>query len=246
MTSLLNENTLFRSRKITSYNLREVTDLFFLWCVSLHILRQEYETAPWAYRYAQQTSNHGTFYNIDISNTDLYQALWVLSNYEKGNSKFNNDADELLWHNMYYNSNTVIRFLKNCTNAKYNVNLQRSLLLQLEQQLHITTNNYRSLRRLCVEWNTGQIDTQAKQLVVTRLLQALRYKARRGEVLPQLEKLANLKHYELTNVCNPETGETNDHKDLIIKPTPQMSLFKKLAIAAAAVGSTALLLSKAK
>jgi hypothetical protein len=176
--------------------------------------------------------------------------LWLLADHERNMiDHFDNDADTLLWNSMSWHSNIALQFLRNCFASKYNTDNQRKLLVQLEQQLHITTTNYRSIRRLSVEWNTNKIDTEAKQLVITRLLQALRYKAYRAEILPQLEKLAKLKRYELVNVCNPETGEEPNNKSIgnaisaKIIAKPQMTLLKKLAVAAA-IGVGAALLTR--
>lgn len=242
---------LFRRRKATAYNLRDITDLVFLHCVALHILRQEYETAPWAWRYAARTVTHGDFHAMDAGNTDLYQGLWVLANHEMMiHGHLPDEADDLLWHAMSWHTQTAARFLHNMASRRYDTQQQRQLLLSMERQLNITTTNYRSVRRLSVEWDTGRIDTEAKQLTITRLLQALRAKARGGEILPQLELLSKLKRYELINVCDPETGRGCDDPKadktaaapaVIARPT--MSFLKKLATAAA-IGAGAVLLSK--
>ena len=248
LLTTLGENQLFRRKKAADYNLRDITELIFLYCIALHILRQEYETSAWAWKYANTTVIHSNFVANDVTNTDLYQALHVLSNHETNRHiHLSNDVDDLLWHAMSWHSQTAIRFLQNVASRSYNINQQRQLLLSMERQLNITTSNYRSVRRLSVEWDTGNIDTESKQLAITRLLQALRAKAYSGEILPQLQRLSRIKKYEIANVCDPETGKgcnTNSAASVTNLPShPKMSFLQKLA-AAAVIGAGAALINK--
>lgn len=206
----LQENRLLRLSKPSNYNARDIADLAFLYLVTLHLLRCEFETAPFAQKYAAQTNARGGFTQADPANTDLYQFLHILAN-PTGNlasSLGNHEANELFWPTMSFSSALVRQLLADIAKrGAYDTKMARRILLKLEQQLHISNSNYKSMRRLAGEWDTGDIDTHQKQLVVTRMLQALRARARQGDILHQLELLAGSQNLELSNAANPETGE---------------------------------------
>lgn len=234
LISQLNENWLFRSTNINRYTARDIADLAFLYLVTLHILRSEFATAPYAIKYAKQTSNHMHFKATDKSNTDLYQFLNILTNANgaEANKLSNPLASNTFLNGLKLNSYAVRRFLMNIAKPRYDIESQKQILFQLETQLNITVSNYRSLRRLAVEWNTREIDTEAQKLTITRLLQALRTKASRGDVLPWLEKVSKRNRYELINVCNPETGKNCDTQQTSQSSSPNWELLKTLAAGA--------------
>jgi hypothetical protein len=232
--SALDENWLFRARRYKDFTGREIVDLAFLYMVSLHILRCEYQSADWAMMYAKRTISHSNFKSTNFSNTDLYQLLNMISNPTGSLSDqlSGGPKNELLWSEIKFNPNTIRMFLQNIAAKKYNIDAQKRLLLQIENQLHITVSNYRSVRRIAVDWNTPQISAEAQRLAITRILQALRYKARRGDLLPHLEKISRKNRFELFGVCDPETGSNCDAAE----PAPQqgMGFLKSLALGALA------------
>lgn len=235
----LDENWLFRARGPDNFTLRDIADLSFLYLICLHIMRCEYETAPTARGYAKRTASHSGFRSVDRTNTDLYQFLYILSNPSSETARIlaNRDANDVLWEELNFNSNTVKRFLDNIVNKKYDAATQKNLLFQIENQLHITVSNYRSMRRIAVEWSGNEIDTVGQRMVITRLLQAFRARARRGDLLPWLERLSQTKHYELKSVCDPETGEgCGEHAVTPPQHKSNMSLLKTLALGALAGG----------
>jgi hypothetical protein len=206
----LDENQLLRLRKPDSFTARDIADFAFLYLITLHIMRSEYESAPFAQRYAEQTNRHGGYTSSDPTNTDLYQFLNILTDHNgKLASRLDNpEANSLLWPMLTLSQATVRQLLSEMARrGPYDGNNARRLLLKLEQQLYITTSNYKSMRRLAGEWMSDDIDTHQKQLVITRMLQALRTRARQSDLLPQLERLASHGNYELNAHMNAETGQ---------------------------------------
>ncbi len=234
LLSVLDENWLFRVRKYQDFTGRDIVDLAFLYMVALHILRCEYQTAEWAMLYARRTIIHSNFKSTDFNNTDLYQLLNMVSNPTGSLSDqlAGSSKNELLWSELKFNPNTIRSFLQNVASKSYNIDAQKRSLLQIENQLHITTSNYRSVRRIAVDWNTPQISAEAQKLAITRLLQALRAKAKRGDLLPHLEKISQKNRYELTGVCDTETGSNCD----AVAPAAKqgMGFLKSLALGALA------------
>ena len=205
----LEENKLLRAKRPSNFNAKDMSELAFLYMVALHIMRSEYETAPFARQYAKQTMRHAGFEHTDPQNTDLYQFLNVLRDHDSPTAQQLNhpDANELFWNEVHFNGSTAKQLLTQMSQAHYDGTVAKRLLMLLEQQLHITNSNYRSVRRLASEWNTGHLDSEQKKLTVTRLLQALRYKAQQGDIIQQLQHVASVNNYELTDVCDPETGK---------------------------------------
>jgi hypothetical protein len=235
----LNENWLFRSRRINEFTAKDVTELAFLYLISLHVMRIEYETALFAQKYARKTSSHSNFMSVDRINTDLYQFLHMMSDQDGGMSSAlqNQNLNELFWKNVKVNQSQIRKFLINIASGEYNEREQSRLLLQIETQLHITVPNYRSIRRISADWNSPKVSSEMRKLALTRLLQALRSKARRGDILLELEKLAKHRRYELFNVCDPETGKgCSDDQVPAQAGSKSMGLLKALALGALAGG----------
>jgi hypothetical protein len=245
---MLGENTLFRTSHASDYNAKEMADLAFLYLLAMHIMRCEFDTAPFAQAYARRTMSHNGFDRDDRQNTDLYQFLRVLRDHDSGMALDlkNPKANDLFWHEVHFNANTVKQLLNQMTRSSYDGAAAKRLLLNLEQQLHVTTSNYRSVRRLASEWDTGHLDTEQKKLTVTRLLQALRAKARRGDIIQQFQKLAHENHYELSDVCDPESGKGCLTTPQIAQKKPEMTFIKGLAIAAGLAAADHLLKRAAK
>lgn len=250
LISKLDENWLFRSKRMQDFTARDVADLAFLYLVSLHILRIEFDTAPFAIRYAHQTNAHSNFKAVDKNSTDLYQFLNILSDPDGiiSDQLGQQDSNKIFWHDMNFNANLTRQFLSNIAASTYNPPLQKRILFQLESQLHITVSNYRSMRRIAVDWDSHNVTSEAQKLVITRMLQALRAKARRGDLLPWLEKLSGHRKYELFNVCDPETGEGCDSTPVVATATTASTtgLLKTLALGAIAGGTLVHMLGKKK
>jgi len=135
-----------------------------------------------------------------------------------------------------------MRFLRNLHSATFDPELSGRLLLQLERALKITTSNYKSMRRILSDWHLDHVDTEAKRLVMTRLLQVLRAKAAQGDLVQKVNALSRERKWEITHACDPETGR-NCVQAVSVAPKPP-SLIKQLAIGAG-LGVGAYLLGKA-
>lgn len=220
---------LYSLSAVNRYNARDIADLCFLYAICLHILRQEFEFAPWAHSYAQDTVKYGDWDQIRVHETDLYQFLNILDKQDVRWTHHLKDAkpSHLLMHEIHVGHMEWSKFLRNLAANKYDTDLAARLLMRLEQDLKISVSNYKSMRRIASDWDQDHVTTEAKSLVVTRMLQALRYKAVRGDILRPWEKMAKLRKLELTDVCDPETQKG-------CEPTPakKPSLLKQLAVGA--------------
>ena len=226
------------------YSARDVADMCFCYMLALHMCRQEFETAPWCRTYAQNTLSVHDWRDTNLNKTDLHQLLSVLigKNHTWTHYLKNEQASQLLLNEIYVDPHLMEMFLHNLQHVTFNTELSGRLLLQMERDLHVMTSNYKSMRRILTDWQEDHVTTEAKSLVMTRLLQALRAKARTGDIIHKVEDLAKSRRWEIHHACDPETGKncgvsshTHAHKP---------SLIKQLAIGAG-VGVGAFLLGKA-
>jgi hypothetical protein len=243
MTDCVNESSLLRSiNTVSRYNARDIADLTQLYLITLHILRCEFETAPFAQSYANRTQSAGNWDHVRIHLNDLYQLLNIVISQSQTwtNQLRNQPASRTLLDDVNLNQADVIKFLRNIRGGNFDLNLSGRLLFKFERQLRIQTQNYRSMRRIAQDWQRAHVDVEAKQLVVTRMLQALRHRAMRGDLIMPLQKLAMVHQLEIKDACDPETGKGCDQPNMTKSP----SLIKQLAVGAG-LGVGAYLLGRA-
>ena len=70
LINTLDENQLLRNRNPHNFNAKDMAELAFVYLNALHIMRSEYETAPFAQAYARRTMSHSNFDREDRQNTD--------------------------------------------------------------------------------------------------------------------------------------------------------------------------------
>jgi hypothetical protein len=230
----LGESSLLASfSSVNRYSARDIADLTFLYCIALHVLRANWETASFAKTYAHKTIIYGNWDSPHINGTDLYQLLNItLYHSEKFiNHLKNHEASQHLLHDILLQSSDVKRFLNNIMGSHYDDHLSGVLLLRFERNLRIGVTNYKSVRRICSDWNSSHVDDEAKSLAVTRLLQAMKYRALRGDLMSPLQNLAREQKLEITTACNPESGENCSMTDSEQQPK-KLNLLKQLAITA--------------
>jgi hypothetical protein len=227
----LSESSLIRSiSSVNRYNARDIADLTFLYCITLHLLRVDWASATFARTYANKTLIHGDWTHEHLNGTDLYQLLHITLTHSNNFIAHlrNKEASQQLLHDIVLSEYDVKRFLRNIASNNYNDDLSERLLLRMEQQLRISITNYKSVRRIASDWNQPHITQQGKELAVTRLLQAMRHRAVTGDLVHALQQFAQREKLEIADACDPETGR---HCDPQSAPS-KMSMLKKLVVGA--------------
>lgn len=188
-------------RNLRNYTHEEIEEITFLYFLTIQILRNELEYVARINRYVSTITQHGNFDLYISSANDLYQLLHILYN--------KNAQTELKSANKFsmpdIRSQTIRTWLRNISDSR-DKSKDHRFLFALENGLNISNNSYKAIRRLVEEWD--YLTQTQKQLATTRLLQALRFKARKSELLPWLEQLSKKRNLELTDTSNPE--ENND------------------------------------
>ena len=198
------ESTLIRNEKaFGNYTAKDVTDFIFLYLLSLKILKSEFDFAPVAAKYAKATVMYGHFKQLRRMGTDLYLLLFQLLNGNEGKYK-KPDASRTHLEDVDAREVDIVRWLRMVAQNDTDINMDRRFLLKMENALNIRDSGYRAIRRLIIDWE--DLNHSEKQLTMTRLLLALRTRAKKSELLPYLEQLAKAQKLELKGVNNPETN----------------------------------------
>jgi hypothetical protein len=243
-STTISESSLLRSlNSVNRYSARDIADLCQLYLVSLHILRSDFSQAPWARDYARRTISYNNYDQLRIQNTDLYQFLNMLTHKPAAWMRNMKQpvASELFMQDVHVDVTLVNRFLHGIASAKFDARSSGRLLMQLERDLKIQVQNYRSMRRIAADWSESHVTTEAKSLVITRMLQAMRHRAHQGDMLPALTQLAREQKLEIDQACDAETGKNCDITQPGEKPA---SLLKQIAVGAG-LGLGAYMLGKA-
>lgn len=212
--SKINESKLICSKDyLEDYSARDIADGIFLYFLALSILR--FENQKEADSYANKTISWGDF-NDFRSSTDLYVLIYTLfgKNNESAKILLADQKDSLkLIEKVNFNISGCKTWLRNLQHGRKPLASDRRFIMDLETNLNITVENYKSMRRLILDWN--ELDHGAKESVMTRLLFAFRSRFKRSELLPILEKIALKKDLEIKDAKNPELKESDESIDAL-------------------------------
>lgn len=197
----LNESRQYRSKAaFQQTNAREVCDFAFMDLMSLWILYNEFEFAPFAMSYAERTSTFNRFNTYRQMGTDLYLNLHIIT--EKRTDLLSTEADSTLLDRIQIDVPLTVRYLRGIGHNRMNASMARMTLQRLENALQINNSNYRSIRRLVQNW--PNLQTAQKRTALTRMMFFYRTHARRSEMFEQIKLLAKSQGLEDTTAKNPE------------------------------------------
>lgn len=219
LLSELSESRLYPSAsKLDREDFHGLTEAAHLIFITLRILLAEGSTQDWAEAYVKKTLR-GDFHHWRADATDLYVTLYALStgNYYEGSYHTFTLSPFTRW----------LREVKSYSSADEGIT--RTLFARLDSLLSIRDSSQKAVRRLVMDW--PDLNNHERRLAVTRLLQMLRARAPKAELLQKLESIARTKGYELHDVCDKETGDcggSGDHHSGSAKPKSKFSLLPSL------------------
>jgi len=205
----LTESKVFpSSHSLSRYNARDLFDMTLMYFCALCVIKNQFEFAPVAGRYAMLAHKSGNWDKIVFSANDLAILLHVLlgegATADAARDKLADPEESaMLFKKLNIQGSLVQRWLKQVA-AGENTNDAR-FMWQLEQALVVQDSNYRSVRRLVQEWT--DLSSEEKALVMTRLLQYFRVKAPKSELRRFLESIARSEKLELKGVVNVEKSK---------------------------------------
>lgn len=182
----LGEAKMFKTRQqIQAEGARSLLDHLFVGLMSLYVMSNNYEYAPVAAGYAQQTTRKGGFNTASPTGTDLYQTLFTLS---KPGDLLNNDKDKLLLAKTRIDQTRIKRFMQQLQTGKLPGGQAQQFFYKLEKDLAISNPKLRATRRLVQDWNS--LSTQQQQLAANQIMKYYRVDALRSDLRPIFTKFA--------------------------------------------------------
>jgi len=198
------ESRLIRSQhQIEAYNARDVADLIYLYFIILTILKKDFAGAPIAAGYAKHTMRFGNWDTWRFAYNDLSALIHILFGKNGQRDKLRDPKEsEMLIKKLRFDETLTKAWLREIVRGIDRTNRDRRMLIQLEQGLSIDNSSYKAVRRLATEWTT--LTKSQKRLVITRLLHALRVRARKSELLRVIEAMARTQDLEIKDAANSE------------------------------------------
>lgn len=207
----LYESRMFPSKHhIRQHDIHDILEFTFLYCIALYVMKSDVIVGPVASRYAEHTYLPGPFTHFTNTSTDLRLFLSLIYNAD-GIADNLSSTDYTSGQTM--DQRMVGRYLHDIAKAGPLSHWDKQFLYKMEGDYRIGNSNYRSVRRLVIDWE--KIPNRDKKLVMTRLLQAFRSRMPRSELLPYLEDMTERHDWELKDVNNPETGEEAEGKSFL-------------------------------
>ncbi len=230
----LSESRMFPSAAhLRHYAAEDVSDLAVLYLCALYILFSNGDTEKFAVSYASQTIRYGVgFSKWHSGATDLYVLLYALEAKEV-------DLDDETESNEFKKHlsipATLNQWLKDIA-RHHEPTTHRALFARMDSDFKIHNSSIRAVRRMAMDWR--HLDQQERQLTMTRLLQLLKNRAPRSELLSKLQAMASYHHLEIRSACDKDTGICGPEEALnkvADKKKNKGSLLTALAIAATGI-----------
>ena len=194
LINTLSESRLFRTKKMASdVNINDAADLVFVHFLLLNIFNKDYDFAPLASSIAGRTMSYRNFDYFRTNGTDLYMAINRLMG--KDNDIGDDEKDEIAKERISITKPDILRFLLHYKNNRVDTSFEQRMLLRFQGSLNIQDGMLKSVRRLVGDWDN--LSQNQKALVVTRLVQWMRRRARLAEVLPALLQLQRRGNYNV-------------------------------------------------
>ena len=188
----LSESRLFRTKKMANdVNIDDAADLVFCHFLVLNIFNKDYDFAPLASDIASRTMIFRNFDYFRTNGTDMYMALNRLMG--KDNDIGDDEKDAIFKDRLSLQKADILRFLLHYANNRDDRSFEQRYLLRYQRNLNVQDGMLKSVRRLVGDWDN--LSQNQRALVVTRLVQWFRRKARLAEILPALLKLQKRGNY---------------------------------------------------
>lgn len=198
----ISESKLIPNRHLLQhYDSEDLAELAFMHILTVRILLAEPDLKPFPQTYCRKTIRYGNFKSWHIDSTDLYVMLYGLI---ADDAKPTATPHKLQVY-MPIDPLLVSRWLRAGADRHADPALTHRLFVKLDSMFRVKNSSLRAIRRLVMDWD--EITTRQRRLALTRLLQLMRQRAPRGELLRWLNRVAVLRNLEIDDVDNPETGE---------------------------------------
>lgn len=221
----LSESRLFPSiRAFEHVPAARVAETLYLYLIALRILATDAPHHDWVVTYCRRTAAHSGFRRWRQDGNDLYALLHALVTQSV---EFKDpEGSEKFLRAVAVDDVAVLRWLRNEAHEIKHEPQTRALLISLDRMLNVRDTSLRAVRRLATDW--PRLEHHQRRMVFTRLIQLLRHRAQRADILPRLQDMAARRDLLIPDAADPE--ET---------PPKRMGFLSSLATESATAGATA-------
>lgn len=189
----LSESRLFPSRTSTDrYTHKEIQEFVQIYLCVFRIMLVERSSQDWIKTYIKKSIHWGDFSKWRSDGNDFYVLMHLLITTDTGLSS------------VFINSIMKWLRLAATTSGRYEMEVKR-VLVRMDNDLRIRDSSLKNIRRLVTDWS--DLSKREQRLAMTRLLQHMRAKMPKSEVLPHLVELSNHRGLEIKGACNLETDD---------------------------------------
>ena len=191
----ISESRLYRSsgnmRQLTG---RDVADLLYLNTIALYLMVQDDVQHNYASNYAKQTTQYGGYTTFRTSATDLYLLAYMINQPKSDKISLKNRMSSVSFlQGLNFDSRKHFMFMKKIANGSDRKNEAVGYFFRLESQLKVTDSKFKQYRRYITDW--GNLKFSSRQLVVTKLLQTMRYLGRGSELLAPMTAMVKYRSF---------------------------------------------------
>jgi hypothetical protein len=217
---------------LRQYRADELADLTVLYVCALYTLFSSKQTKQFASQYARRTIQHGTqFEQWQSGGTDLYVMLYGLA---APNVVLHDPEDsEHFKSTVPIGEAMLVRWLREMSTGHIRSITHRALFSRLDFNFKQTNSSIKAVRRLVMDWE--ELSHHEQSLAMTRLIQLLKNRAPKGELLSKLRFMASHHDLEIGDVCDKETGDGCAVAKVVDEKPKKGSLLVNLAAFAAGV-----------
>lgn len=216
---------------LRKFSAEELADFTVLYLSGLYMLYCNDATKHFAERYARRTIQYGTQFNQwQSGGTDLYVILYGLT--AEGVKLDDQENSDHFKSILPFGEALLVRWLREMNNSHLHPATHRSLFTRMDFNFKIKNSSIRAIRRLAMEWN--DLRHHEQKLAMTRILQMMRNRAQKSEILTELQHMAAQHELEIDDACDRETGRGCETIS-VVQPKKSGSFMATLAGAATAI-----------
>ena len=190
----LSESKLYRyTGNFARLSGRDIADLLYLQTLSVIMFTKDKEQQDYGIAYARKSTAYGPYALFRTHATDIYMLAYAIKHSDNLSLKISG-KDRKFLDGLQFNNRQHFNFLRKLGQTTPSRSEISSFLIRLERQLDIKESQYRLFRRLIVDWS--DLKYAQKQMVVAKIMQRMRIKARPSEVFQHIVAMKTTRAYK--------------------------------------------------
>ncbi len=194
----LSESRLYRTTKnFSKFNGRDVADLLYLNTLAAFMMTKDEVQHDYAVSYLSKTTQYGNYALFRTHATDLYLLAYQVAHPKNKSIDLEDSLISTHFLNgVTFNDRDHWKFLRELvSNETESSSRATSYFYRLEQQLKISNNRFKQLRRLILDW--ANLKYIQQQMVVANLAHEFRKKGIGSELLSPINTMLKYREYRV-------------------------------------------------